>query len=75
MQSKLCVVQERLKISEKECESLKVMIRSDAMLTADNGCNYACAISKILFAHMGMSEFKVERCGQYFGISYILSEK
>lgn len=69
------MAQERLKISENECESLKVMIRSDVMLTADNGCNYACAISKILLAHTGMSEFKVERCGQYFGISYVLSEK
>ena len=48
---------------------------SDAVLTADTGCNYACAILKILIEQMGMPEFKVERSGQDFCVSYVLSEK
>ena len=40
------MARKRLLNLQDERESLKVMIRSDAMLTADTGCNYACAILK-----------------------------
>ena len=46
-----CIAHKKIsdpQISEEERESLKVIIRSDSVLTADTGCNYACAILKIL---------------------------
>ena len=46
-----CVAHERLKLkelSDDERESLKIIIRSDSMLTADTGCGYACALLRIL---------------------------
>ena len=42
------------------------------MLTADTGCGYVCALLIILFAQMGMTQFRAERCGQDFGVSYVL---
>ena len=53
-----------------------MIIRSGPVLTADTGCNYACAILKIFFKEMGMPDLKAERSGQDFGVSYVLlSEK
>ena len=70
-----CVAHERLKLkelSDDERESLKVIIRSDSMLTADAGCGYVCTLLRILFAQIGMTQFRAERCGQDFGVSYVL---
>ena len=59
-------------LPENEREDLKVIVRSAYILTADAGCNYACALLRILFTHMGMPQFKAERSGHDFGVSYTL---
>ena len=59
-------------LPENEREDLKVIVRSAYLLTADAGCNYACALLRILFMHMGMPQFKAERSGHDFGVSYTL---
>ena len=68
-----CIAHERLKLKElSDNERLNVIIRSDSMLTADTGCGYACAILRILFAQMDMTQFRAERHCQDFGVSCVL---
>ena len=70
-----CVAYERLKVKElldDERESLNIIIRSDSMLTAGTGCGYACALLRILFAQMDMTQFRAERHCQDFGVSCVL---
>ena len=59
-------------LPENEREDLKVIVRSAYLLTADAGCNYACALLRILCTHMVMPQFKAEKSGHDFGVSYTL---
>ena len=76
-----CIAHEWLKetesLTETDLDDMKTIIRSAALATADAGCNNACALLRRLFTHMGMSNFRAERSGTDFSVSYTLlfSEK
>ena len=58
--------------SEAECEDMKTLIRSSQNLTAESGCEYACALLRLLFTHMKLLVFKPVRSGQDHEVSYVL---
>ena len=69
-----CAAHRRLKgnIAESEREDIKSLIRSSTMANTDVGCNYACALLRWLFKEMDMPQYHAERCGNEYGVSYIL---
>ena len=58
--------------SETECEDMKALIRSSPTLSSDGGCEYACALLRLLFTHMELPTFRAMKSGQDFGVSYTL---
>ena len=72
-----CAAHKRLKddITESEREDIKALIRSSTMSNPDVGCNYACALLRWLFKEMDMPGYHAERCGDEYGVSYVLLRK